>query len=245
MRHYATAVERIAFEYVDAHISVIPLLTDGSKGPALPIGQPQVYAQRLPTPEELHAWFGDPLRVYGIALKCGGISLGLEAFVVDMQQLLSPLLSLLPVALRNKLSIVETPGGWHLIYRCRRYSGNHKIASWEAASSLSQKANGHREATGFKSIGKGVRIESRGEGGFIVAVGSPCSVDASGLPYCHAFGPRPPHFQHITEEERALLWNAARSFDCRGPSERRESARVQAALRQLKRPISKEQIHYE
>ncbi len=237
-----TAIERIAFEYVNANISVIPLLTDGSKAPALPKGQPQVYSKRLPTHEELHAWFGNPRRVYGIALKCGGISLGLETLVCNMHQLLWPLLSLLPVELSNKLSIVETPGGWHLIYRCKRFSGNHVIASWEVASSLNQKANGHREATGFKSIGNGVRIESRGEGGFIVAEGSPCSVHASGLPYCHAFGPRPPHFQHITEEERALLWYAARSFDCPGPGERRESARGKATLRQLKRQIRKEQL---
>lgn len=228
---FHSAVERAAWEYVQGHVSVIPLVCDGSKAPALPTGGPQVYAERLPTREEIHEWFAAGNR--GIGMKTGKVSLGLEGIDFDMHQLLDPVLSLLPMSLVNKLSIIETPGGWHIVYRCREICGNRHLAMWEEPQSLSEKLNGHRQNTGFQDIGKGVRIETRGEGGYLVADGSPLAVHKSGLPYCHAFGYRPPHFQEITPDERKTLWQACATFDC--PAKPQVHAKVKKAKREIQR----------
>ncbi len=205
-----TPLLRYARAYVKAGISVIPLVCDGSKAPALPTGAPQLYSQRLPTDDELSRWFGTYAK-RGIGLKCGAVSGGLEVIDFDMHQLLEPVLSLISRELRRQLTIVETPGGWHLMYRCPAIKGSKKLAMWEQAQSLSEQ-QGYREGAGL--IGKGVRIETRGEGGYVVGEGSSLDVHPSGLPYVQAFGPRLPVIEYITPDDRAALWHVCRSFCC-------------------------------
>lgn len=237
-------VHRIAQGYRDAGISVIPLRLDGSKAPALPAGQPQVYSSRLATDAELLEWFGTVER--GIGIKAGAVSGGLEILDFDMAETFWPWVSLIAYPsiadyqrgigrsdeLFNKLAVVETPsGGWHVLYRCRELTGNRKLASWEEISSESEKTRGHRAGTGFECIGKGVRIETRGEGGYVVAEGSPCETHASGLPYVQAFGPRLPKVQTVTPDERRRMWRAAMSFDC---TINRQSEALAKARRKIK-----------
>lgn len=230
-----SAVGRIAFEYVSAGMSVIPILVDGTKAPALPAGHPQIYSTRLPTRDELRLWFGsNAKRRFGIGLKTGAVSGGLEVIDFDAAQTFWPWASLIPRETFGKLTIVETPDGWHAAYRCKEICGNTQLAMWEKPQSLSQKLNGHRECTGFQSIGKGVRIETRGEGGYVVAEGSPPDVHASGLPYVQAFGPRLPDVQYVSPEERKLMWFAAAEFHCDVP---RVSKRVKDAKKKLRRKL--------
>lgn len=187
-------------------ISVIPLRCDGSKAPALKANEPQIYSRRLPHDDELLQWFGNPRTIRGLGLKCGVVSGGLEALDLDFAALLHPLLSMLSRQLIGKLTVVETPGGAHLLYRCNEICGSRKIASWESLQSLSQMTNGHRDGSNFQSVGKGVRIESRGEGGYIVAVASPCETHASGKSYVQILGPPLPALQIISPEERREMW---------------------------------------
>ena len=219
-------VRNFALRYVEHGYSVIPLRLDGSKGPALDSWKE--YTKRLPTSTEINEWFSDPV---GIGLVCGPVSSGLEIIDFDMHQLIWPFLAMLPKELGNQLAKYETPGGWHVAYRCAEVCGNRKLASWETPTSVSQQKNGHRECTGFEPIGKGVRIETRGDSGYIVAEGSPMSVHSSGLAYCHYMGPTLFEIEPIEPHERTAIWQAAMSFDCA----KRESAAIKRAKQQIYR----------
>ena len=220
------STQAYARDYIDHGYSVVPMRLDGSKAPSLSSWKD--YMLRLPTEQELDQWFQRPA---GIGLICGAVSGGLEVIDFDMAELIWPLLSMVPTSLKERLAIYETPGGWHLAYRCSAICGNRKLASWEAAKSPSEKANGHRECTGFKPIGKGVRIETRGEGGLIVAEGSPLSVHLSGLPYCHYMGPTLFTMEPIEPSEREALWAAALTFEVGV----RESAAIKRAEQKIYR----------
>lgn len=197
-----------ALRYHAAGYSVISLKLDGSKKP---VASWKHFIERGPTVDEVHQMF---LRPAGIGILCGPVSGGLECIDFDMAELLFPLLSMLSTDLQNRLSIYETPGGWHLFYRCSEVCGNRKLSSWEKSDSLSQQQNGHRIGTGFKPIGKGARIETRGEGGFFVAEGSPCSVHDLGIPYVHYMGPTLETLVPILPLERKSIWEAAMTFEC-------------------------------
>ena len=56
-------------------------------------------------------------------------------------------------------------------------------------------------------------IETRGEGGYAVAPGSPVDVHETGRPYEHFSGPPLDQVQNIGFEERDILIRCARSFD--------------------------------
>jgi len=183
----AIAAKRLATEYRDAEISVIPLRLDGSKAPAVP--RWKTYQTQIATDAELDQWFARP---QGIGLVCGVISGGLEVIDFDDGSLFKPWRQMVkPIV--EQLPVVETGGGgWHLLYRCEVISGNQKIAMSAKHETL---------------------IETRGEGGYIVGEGSPCSVHASGLPYVQYSGPYLPQVPTITVDERRELWKAARTFD--------------------------------
>ena len=228
-KQQAKSIRDYAYRYVDAGLSVIPLKLDGSKKPSL--FSWKEYSERLPTEAELHEWFRHPA---GIGLITGSVSGGIEVIDFDMNVLIWPLLSMLDRSLVERLSIYETPGGWHLIYRCDEICGNTKIAMWEPLHTPSR-----GKCYGPPGCGKGVRIETRGEGGYIVAEGSPCTVHELGLPYCHYMGPRLETLEAISPEERRSIWMAASEFDL---SDQREEATQQACkqLHQSRKPIDLE-----
>ncbi len=224
----------IAKKYLEAGLSVIPLRLDGSKAPA--IERWSEFQLRRPTLDELDTMFLFPdgsRKDVGIGIVCGVPSGGIEVIDCDDHPFLA-MLSLVDDSIRAKLTIVETPGGWHVIYRCREICGNRKLAMWEDPQSVSEKLGTHRQGTAFNPIGKGVRIETRGQGGYIVGEGSPCSVHPSGLPYVHAFGWHMTDIQTIEPDERKQLWQAAMQFDC---SIDKRSAALERARRQVKREI--------
>ena len=192
-----------ANEYLAAGISVLPLKCDGSKKPS--INSWKELQSRLATDSEVNEWFVGNV---GIGVITGKVSGNLEVIDFDMHQLLPPVLSMLPMSIKDKLSIYETPGGWHVAYRCDKINGNTKIAMWETIRTPSRKGYGPASLDL-----KGVRIETRGEGGYIVAEGSPCAVHATGIPYCHYMGPRLESVQTISTDERKLLWLTCNQFD--------------------------------
>jgi len=182
-------------------------------------------------------WFEAGL--YGIGITCGAVSGGLEALDFDMAETFWPWVKLIGHSIFRKLSIVRTPsGGWHAIYRCQEICGSRKIASWEAPQSISQQLTGHRDGTNFQSIGKGVRIETRGEGAYLLGPGSPCTAHASGIPYVQVNGPPLPNVQRVTPQERRTMWIAAKEFDCGADQ---GSNRIRKAMQKLSAKYSTNQ----
>src|SRR5262249_59267445 len=94
-----------------------------------------------------------------------------------------------------RLTIADTPGdGYHVRYRCpdEDIPGNTDLAIDPTVK------------------GKGrVIIQTRGEGGYALAPGSPLECHETGRPYVHRSGPEIP--QAISTDEREFLLCCARS----------------------------------
>lgn len=157
----------IARSYRDAGFSVVPIEPDGTKRPACPWKQ---YQDRKPTDAELHYWFG--VERYGIAVICGQISGGLEVLDFDSPEaftLWRAMIEAKAPGLLATLPQVQTPkGGMHVYVRSDKPRGNQKLARDENGQTL---------------------IETRGEGGYVLAPGCPAACHSTGKSYVHVAGP--------------------------------------------------------
>jgi hypothetical protein len=181
-------VLQTALTLIRAGLSPIPI--GAHKRPA--IESWKGYQTRLPTPEEWIAWVAS--RRCGLAIVLGPVSGNAEAIDIDDTSVLRPWYDLVEAAapgLISRLVIVETPThGKHLYYRAPVIAGNQKLA-----------VDAQRQTM----------IETRGEGGYALVPPSPA--------WCH-----PDHKEYvlrqgdlaaiptITEEERAILLNCARTL---------------------------------
>ncbi len=193
--------------YLDYGLCPIPIHSDGTKSPAIPTWKE--YQTRLPTQQEATLW---ALAHKSLAIVCGVVSWGLEVLDFDQPGLFELFSDLVPHELLHRLPMVCTPrGGWHLYYRCSKICASAKIAT----ALIDGKC---------KTL-----IETRGEGGYVIAVGSNASTHASGLLYQVHYWPNAPFVPTITEQERDLLWRAAATFD---RSERR-AKKIETKKREL------------
>ena len=199
----------VAKEYIAAGVSIIPIKLDGTKRPA--IKSWNKYREQFATRGELIAWYYQPK--HGIAIVCGVQSGGLEVIDFDhnAEENFHKYCRMIPADFYGRLCAVETGGGgYHVIYRSMQVSGNHKIA--------------------MSADGKQTLIETRGEGGYIVAVGSPVKVHASGNRYVQVLGRPLPELPVFTPEERKTLWQVAATFDQRDP----EAVRAEYVKRRVR-----------
>lgn len=191
---------QIAEHLRNYNLSVIPVKVDGSKAPPFPWVR---FKEELPTKLDLEQQFG-ALRL-GIAIICGVISGGLEVFDFDGEaERIFPLWKTKIQHLFDKycLIVVRTPsGGFHVYFRCSEISKSNKIACDPEAE-------------------KKVLIETRGEGAYIIAPGSPPATHSTGKLYELIKGDFS-QIPRITPEEREQLWFAAMEFDRRKPRERK------------------------
>jgi hypothetical protein len=213
---------KAALAYLRAGLSLIPVSTDGSKSPSgldLPYktddqgevvlngrGHPQrtwdVYKDRVPTEEELRSWF-DREHPAGIGVVGGRVSGNLETIDFDRQaDALFPQWCQLVEAecpgLLERLCVVKTPRpGYHVRYRCPMVviPGNLKLA-----------------VDPSRPRGEQNLIETRGEGGYALAPGSPADCHETGRAYDYVSGPKLSQIQAITPEEREVLIRCGSSF---------------------------------
>lgn len=178
-------------EYRRAGISAIPVALDGSKQSLVPW---KPYEEVPPTDREVAGWllsYGSANM--GIAVVTGRVSGGMEVLDFDNGYLLEPFIRSCPPGLVERLPVIKTPsGGWHIYYRSPEVCPSMKIAMMKDGE---------------------VGIESRGEGAYVIAVGSPPETHPDKLPYVQRSGPRFPLVPSISIEERTALWLAARRFD--------------------------------
>ncbi len=192
------AILRTALEARRTGISVVPVLPDGRKRPAV---RWRVYQRGLATPREIARWFGNEER--GLALITGAISGGLEALDFDSRAIYQAWNERMRQwgyeALADRLIrgyLEATPHGIHLLYRCCPAEKNQKLASVPVDGPQRMRA----------------LIETRGEGGLVVVAPSGGGVHPSGKPYVLLAGGIS-SIATLAAEERQLLLSVARSFD--------------------------------
>ena len=189
--------EQAAQMLAAAGISFIPIKIDGSKSPSLESWKE--YQERHPTADELTGWFGGG-KTRGIAAIGGAVSGGLEIVDLDAPDLREEFESLIEEhipGLLHRLVIVETPkGGRHYYYRCDKTADNQKLARGTQRETF---------------------IETRGDGGYVLAPGCPAR--------CHPLKKQYRFLQgdfstipRIKPDERDVLHNVARTFGVTLPS---------------------------
>jgi hypothetical protein len=159
------------------------------------------YQETLPSLDDIQSQFSND-RAKGIAIICGKVSLNLEVVDVDMkydptgklfENLMSCIYDVSP-ALADKLMIVETKRhGYHIYYRCETITGNQKLAQ-RPATPEEVKENPNEKVL--------VLIETRGEGGYVVAPPTDGYKLISGT-----------QINEITANEREALLEICRSFN--------------------------------
>jgi putative DNA primase/helicase len=180
--------------------SVIPVMLDGTKKPA----QSWAYNQKKAASEdELIHWFGND--EHGIGLVQGKVSGNaelLEFETLDIYEQWEQSMQdhgLAPLSQKLSLRVQSGGGGIHLYYRVPTgaVQGNQRLA--EALSKVEGK-NGN------------TIIETRGEGGYVVAPGSPVGVHSTKLPY-RIIGGSFAQVPVLTTEERKTLFDICRLFN--------------------------------
>jgi hypothetical protein len=154
-----------ARRYVAAGLSVIPVRRGGSKAPVY--AGWREYSDRLPTDDELVAWFKDGKHGIGVP---GGKASGNLAVMdfefkagVDGFARWSAALSVTLSGMAEGCPVILTPsGGRHIYVRLPEPVPGGVLAKTESGLTL---------------------IEVRGAGNFVVAPGSPADCHESGKPY--------------------------------------------------------------
>lgn len=176
-----------AKEYLSYQLSVIPIKE--GKRPALSSWTP--YQTARLKEEEVEGLFSGA-NVKGLAIICGAISGNLEVIDVDTKhdttgrlwEEFKKLIEDNQPELYSSLVIAQTKsGGYHIYYRCDQIEGNLKLAT---------KQN------------KEVLIETRGEGGYVIAPPS------QGYSYIQG---APDNIPTISPQQRNVLFSIAKSFN--------------------------------
>lgn len=172
------------------------IAADAMKSPSVPSWKQ--FQERIATIEELQDQFNNP-RSKGIAIICGKVSGGLEVIDVDTKydltgELFNNLMLLITDAdLVGKLLVIETrSGGYHLYYRCTEIGRNQKLAERETSE------DERKKNPNIKHV---AIIETRGEGGYVIAPPSEGYKKLSG------------ELSEITPTERNTVLTICRSFN--------------------------------
>ena len=167
---------------------------DGTKAPTV---KWECYQKARATEAEVLRWFTSMRS--GIGILGGVISGGLEILDFDDAEVFEPwqnLVTQVYEGITDGMPVVETPtGGFHVYYRAYQIAGNQKLA---------------RRKTPGAPID--VRVETRGEGGYVLS------------PYCHPdCHPARKSYQVIrgaittipliSSQAREVLLNSAKAFD--------------------------------
>ncbi len=210
----------IARGYLAAGLGVIPIRPwrDGhDKEPDLPGGHP--YLRELPTDSDLVRWFTNGRN--GIAIPCGAVSGHLETLDVeteDAYDFFQRAVHLREPGLIDRLSWSLTPGhldgshGLHARYRCPGPSLRHQDL---AVIGQIDKAGQHALDPRGRPLWR-VLIETRGEGQYAIAPGTPGHCHKTGRTWEPANNVPITALPTLTPQERETLLVCARMLDERG-----------------------------
>lgn len=185
-----------------AGLSVVPVMTDGSKSP---VGKWKEYQTLRANNTQLHEWFATGN--YGVGIITGTISGGVEMAEVEGRgaERLPEIAQLANDSGMGDLWarlcsgwLEQSPsGGWHWFYKVDfpeevKFPGNTKIAT--RPSTATELAANPRQR-------KQVLAETRSQGGFVVVAPSGGTVHPSGKPWVRVAG-GPETMPTITPDER-------------------------------------------
>lgn len=187
-------------------LSVLPIRTDGSKAPLLEKGESWTPWQETPAEEKvIRSWYKN--EAGGVGVIAGRVSGGLE--IIDIENLESARhwsALVIEAGLEqtlNKLLVVKSPRGFHIYYKCDEPGPNKDLARRPATPEELKE----RPTQKFKKL-----IETRGEGGYVVAPGSPAECHETGIPYTLHKGEWE-QIPRVTMAERELFLDCARSLN--------------------------------
>lgn len=154
----------LARRYTRAGLSVIPIKADGSKGPALPSWKE--YQSKIASSQQIDFWFSKP-RPIGLAIVTGTVSGGLMVIDFETEKSWSDwykqAVEVIPPGYLDTAPFARTPkGGRHLYLRIPGVVRNTKLAKNPDGTTL---------------------IETRGEGGYVLAPGSDAACHSTGNTY--------------------------------------------------------------
>jgi putative DNA primase/helicase len=211
-----TKVFESALAYHRAGLGVIPIRPDGSKAPALPRGHPYLY--RRPTEADLARWFAAGR--HGIGVVCGAVSGGLETLdfeTVTAYRRWREVVEGAAPGLAARLCWALTPGhlgqrGVHGRYRCPGVAipGPTPLAYGPQGEETGPPGAGAPAPARWRLL-----IETRGEGSYAVAPGSPGACHETGRAWQHVGGPDLRRLPELAPRERDALLSAARALDRR------------------------------
>ena len=206
--------------YARAGLSCIPIRNDGSKAPA--IGTWRQYQQRIASEQETTQW---EVTHQGVAIIGGEVCGNLEIIDLDVPALVRSYLDAIKeqdVGLFEKLCLVRTPRrnesgqtGCHVLYRTSsKVTGNTKLAMTEPEPEFGDDGEPVlNPVTHQQNMKPRCLIETRGEGGYVVTVGSARECHSTGNLYEHVCGPKLTDLETLADEERRTLHATARTFD--------------------------------
>lgn len=188
-----------AVDYLAAGLSVVPIRGDGSKKPTVAWKQYQTTAPTMSDVNRL--WLADNI---GVGIIHGKVSGSTEAIDIDNDELFRPFVMEVERSapgLLDRLTFIKTPRpGRHIVYKCNAIEGSQVLAERPDPT--------HENPNKRKAL-----IETRGEGGYTLAPGSPSCCHEEGGIYEHVDGPPLTELTTITPEERDILFRVARSFN--------------------------------
>jgi len=204
----------VAQHYINQGYSVLPLRLDGSKSPSDPWKQ---YQTNMASTAELETWFTKDQA--GIGVIAGAISGNLHIIDFDhdaeehFERFWDDIHDQLP-GMIEKLLVVSTPRpGWQVWFRQSSPPPGNQVLAWSEPL-----PTGEIDADGEPIISPLTLIETRGEGGYACAVGTPPATHVTGRSYELLHGSFH-DLQIVTDQEAEAMLDICRGYSLFTPQQ--------------------------